>query len=177
MSAVQSGPIKNANATPVFTEEETLSISLQSLQADTESTVLKGSDDENETFEEDQYIENETSTMGEGFQEGALVAAKMQHHGSFFSIENRSQRISLLGHGPHGKKVVEMILQEEGEHGIVRFCQRWRAVFVESLKPTHLPHGWDILHRYPPTVTYFCENNLVTCYNICGCCLRNQLQR
>lgn len=57
-----------------------------------------------------------------------------------------SQRVSLLGHGPHGKKVVEILLDQEGEDGIVRFCQRWRAVFVESVKPDYLPSGWDISH-------------------------------
>lgn len=58
----------------------------------------------------------------------------------------QKQRASLLGHGPHGKKVVEMLLETEGDNGVLHFCQMWRSVFVESVKPTHLPAGWDILH-------------------------------
>ncbi|MCO5599117.1 hypothetical protein L7F22_053217 [Adiantum nelumboides] len=58
----------------------------------------------------------------------------------------QKQRVSLLGHGPHGKKVVQMIMESEGEDGIHRFCQMWRSVFVDAVKPTHLPAGWNILH-------------------------------
>lgn len=57
-------------------------------------------------------------------------------------------KLSLLGHGPHGKQVVEHILKEYGEEGICDFCQRWRQVFVEALHPRFLPAGWDIMHRY-----------------------------
>ncbi|KAI5079547.1 hypothetical protein GOP47_0005026 [Adiantum capillus-veneris] len=60
--------------------------------------------------------------------------------------KSQKQRVSLLGHGPHGKKVVQMILEREGEDGIDQFCQMWRSVFVEAVKPTHLPGGWNILH-------------------------------
>eukprot|EP00250_Pteridium_aquilinum_P000299 c10329_g1_i2 orf=186-1100(-) len=69
-----------------------------------------------------------------------------EHLGVLSSGRRQKQRDSLLGHGPHGKKVVEMLLETEGEDGIVQFCQMWRSVFVESVKPTHLPAGWDILH-------------------------------
>ncbi|XP_028808369.1 protein RRP6-like 3 isoform X1 [Neltuma alba] len=55
-------------------------------------------------------------------------------------------KLSLLGHGPHGKQVVEHLLKEYGEDGIRQFCQRWRQVFVESVKPRFLPAGWDINH-------------------------------
>ncbi|OWM79821.1 hypothetical protein CDL15_Pgr023233 [Punica granatum] len=56
-------------------------------------------------------------------------------------------KLSLLGHGPHGKQVVDHILQEYGEDGIREFCQRWRQVFVEAVQPRFLPAGWDIKHR------------------------------
>lgn len=85
--------------------------------------------------------------LGEG--EGFSMTEKTCSKGClevFSPSQKSSQRVSLLGHGPHGKKVVEILLQKEGEFGISRFCQRWRAVFVESVKPTHLPLGWDILH-------------------------------
>lgn len=61
-------------------------------------------------------------------------------------ISKRAQKISLLGHGPHGKRVVEKLLQEKGEDGIREFCQQWRVVFVEAVKPCFLPAGWDIHH-------------------------------
>jgi cobalt/nickel-transporting P-type ATPase D len=57
------------------------------------------------------------------------------------------QRLSLLGHGPHGKLVVEQLLEKSGEEGILHFCQKWREVFVEALHPKFLPGGWNIKHR------------------------------
>lgn len=59
-----------------------------------------------------------------------------------------NSKLSLLGHGPHGKQVVEHLLKEYGEDGIRQFCQRWRQVFVEALNPRFLPAGWDVKHRY-----------------------------
>lgn len=57
------------------------------------------------------------------------------------------KRLSLLGHGPHGKLVVEQLLEKYGEEGILEFCQKWRQVFVEALHPKFLPGGWNIKHR------------------------------
>lgn len=63
-------------------------------------------------------------------------------------------KISLLGHGPHGKQVVEFILKEYGEEGISEFCQRWRQVFVEALHPRFLPAGWNVMHRLESSRTF-----------------------
>ena len=57
-------------------------------------------------------------------------------------------KLSLLGHGPHGKQVVDHLLKEYGEDGIRQFSQRWRQVFVEAVHPRFLPAGWDVMHRY-----------------------------
>ncbi|KAE8734584.1 hypothetical protein F3Y22_tig00000738pilonHSYRG00006 [Hibiscus syriacus] len=57
-----------------------------------------------------------------------------------------NKKFSLLGHGPHGKQVVDHILNEFGEEGIRQFCQRWRQVFVEAVHPRFLPGGWDVMH-------------------------------
>ena len=57
-------------------------------------------------------------------------------------------KLSLLGHGPHGRQVVDHLVKEYGDDGIRQFCQRWRQVFVEALRPRFLPAGWDIMHRY-----------------------------
>lgn len=57
-----------------------------------------------------------------------------------------AKKLSLLGHGPHGKQVVEHLLNNYGEDGICQFCQRWRQVFVEAVHPRFLPAGWDIMH-------------------------------
>ncbi|KAM1010192.1 hypothetical protein ACFX2C_045699 [Malus domestica] len=62
------------------------------------------------------------------------------------SHRKRRSKMSLLGHGPHGKQVVDHLLKEYGEDGVSQFCQRWRQVFVESLHPRFLPAGWDITH-------------------------------
>ncbi|GAB2285279.1 hypothetical protein Dimus_019733 [Dionaea muscipula] len=57
-----------------------------------------------------------------------------------------NSKLSLLGHGPHGKQVVDYLLERYGEDGIRNFCQRWRQVFVDSVHPRYLPAGWDIMH-------------------------------
>ncbi|KAL5978635.1 hypothetical protein ACLOJK_029752 [Asimina triloba] len=62
------------------------------------------------------------------------------------SLCKYEKKLSLLGHGPHGKQVVEHLLKEYGEGGVRQFCQRWRQVFVEAVNPRHLPAGWDIMH-------------------------------
>ncbi|KAB2613614.1 hypothetical protein D8674_035930 [Pyrus ussuriensis x Pyrus communis] len=61
------------------------------------------------------------------------------------SHRKRRSKMSLLGHGPHGKQVVDHLLKEYGEDGISQFCQRWRQVFVESLHPRFLPAVVDHL--------------------------------
>ncbi|WCJ37567.1 Polynucleotidyl transferase ribonuclease H fold protein with HRDC domain [Euphorbia peplus] len=55
-------------------------------------------------------------------------------------------KVSMLGHGPHGKQVVDHILKQNGDDGIREFCKRWRQVFVEATHPRFLPGGWDIMH-------------------------------
>lgn len=57
-----------------------------------------------------------------------------------------NSKLSLLGHGPHGKQVVDHLLKEYGEDGIHQFCRRWRQVFVEAVHPCFLPAGWDVMH-------------------------------
>ncbi|KAL2938237.1 Protein RRP6-like 3 [Bienertia sinuspersici] len=57
-----------------------------------------------------------------------------------------NSKVSLLGHGPHGKEVVDYLLKNYGEDGIHSFCQRWREVFVDALHPRYLPVGWDVKH-------------------------------
>ncbi|CAL5403457.1 unnamed protein product [Camellia sinensis] len=59
-------------------------------------------------------------------------------------------KLSLLGHGPHGKQVVDHLLKGYGEDGISQFCQRWRQVFVEAVHPHFLPAGWDVMHSSLP---------------------------
>ena len=63
-------------------------------------------------------------------------------------LSEHNSKLSLLGHGPHGKRVVEYLLKEYGEDGIRAFCQRWRQVFVDAVNPRFLPGGWDVKHRY-----------------------------
>lgn len=61
--------------------------------------------------------------------------------------KNAEKKISLLGHGHHGKQVVELLLSNGGEEAINQFCQRWRQIFVEAVHPRYLPSGWNINHR------------------------------
>ncbi|KAL8474285.1 hypothetical protein ACS0TY_030930 [Phlomoides rotata] len=62
------------------------------------------------------------------------------------NISLKNDKMSLLGHGPHGKQVVTHLMKEFGEDGIREFCQRWRQVFVEAVHPRFLPGGWDVKH-------------------------------
>ncbi|CAH2059794.1 unnamed protein product [Thlaspi arvense] len=62
------------------------------------------------------------------------------------TLHQQNSKLSLLGHGPHGKQIVEYLLKEHGEDGVRDFCQRWRQVFVDSVHPRHLPGGWNVSH-------------------------------
>ncbi|KAM7271020.1 hypothetical protein ACFE04_030234 [Oxalis oulophora] len=62
------------------------------------------------------------------------------------ALPKHNAKLSLLGHGPHGKQVVDFLLSEYGEEGIGQFCQRWRQAFVEAIHPRFLPGGWDVTH-------------------------------
>ncbi|CAA6671929.1 unnamed protein product [Spirodela intermedia] len=76
--------------------------------------------------------------------DAGIVASSELHH---ITSSKRSKKVSLLGHGPHGKQVVEHLLKEQGDNGVLQFCQRWRQVFVDAIRPRFLPSGWDIMHR------------------------------
>ncbi|XP_078428553.1 polynucleotidyl transferase, ribonuclease H fold protein with HRDC domain-containing protein isoform X2 [Wolffia australiana] len=75
----------------------------------------------------------------------AISAGSAGH--SIATCNKISKKLSLLGHGVHGKQVVEHLLKEYGDDGVLQFCQRWRQVFVEAIQPRFLPSGWDIMHR------------------------------
>jgi cation-transporting P-type ATPase D len=67
-----------------------------------------------------------------------------------------NSKLSLLGHGPHGKQVVDHLQKEYSDDGIRQFCQRWRQVFVEAVHPRFLPAGWDVMHRCAPQYSCLC---------------------
>ncbi|XP_027170056.1 protein RRP6-like 3 [Coffea eugenioides] len=75
---------------------------------------------------------------------GATNLICSTYNGNFSS--KHQSKYSLLGHGPHGKLVVDHLLKEYGEDGILEFCQKWRQVFVDALHPRFLPAGWDVNH-------------------------------
>lgn len=84
---------------------------------------------------------------GDGTSEGdgATELNDTQCNGNMLHQQN--SKLSLLGHGPHGKQIVEYLLREFGEDGVRDFCQRWRKVFVDAVHPRHLPGGWNVSHR------------------------------
>lgn len=81
-----------------------------------------------------------------GPSNGTVELNHKKYDGTAQSKHN--SKLSLLGHGPHGKQVVNHLLKEYGEDAVRQFCQRWRQVFVEALQPRFLPAGWDVMHRY-----------------------------
>lgn len=78
-------------------------------------------------------------------EESSIVADDSGGDGN--TSHQQNSKLSLLGHGPHGKQVVEYLLREHGEDGVRDFCQRWRQVFVDTVHPRHLPGGWNVSHR------------------------------
>lgn len=88
---------------------------------------------------------NERNMNSEITRDGIYYDDKSTPNGSvdFRSTSKRKHKSkhSLLGHGPHGKQVVDRLLKESGEDGISQFCQRWRQVFVETVHPRFLPSG------------------------------------
>ncbi|KAK8943176.1 hypothetical protein KSP39_PZI009394 [Platanthera zijinensis] len=83
---------------------------------------------------------------GNGTTEQQIVESSQNCKSDLGYSSRQVNKISLLGHGHHGKEVVERLLKEHGEDGIGQFCQKWREVFVEALNPRFLPPGWDIMH-------------------------------
>ncbi|KAH0925586.1 hypothetical protein HID58_017842, partial [Brassica napus] len=77
-------------------------------------------------------------------EESSIVADDSGGDGN--TSHQQNSKLSLLGHGPHGKQVVEYLLREHGEDGVRDFCQRWRQVFVDTVHPRHLPGGWNVSH-------------------------------
>ncbi|KAL1216978.1 Protein RRP6-like 3 [Cardamine amara subsp. amara] len=99
-------------------------------------------------FEKNMNVESSTvaDDSGNGTSEGdgATELNDTQCNGN--TLHQQNSKLSLLGHGPHGKQIVEYLLREHGEDGVRDFCQRWRKVFVDAVHPRHLPGGWNISH-------------------------------
>ncbi|XP_024520048.1 protein RRP6-like 3 [Selaginella moellendorffii] len=76
----------------------------------------------------------------------AAVESPVVENGEPGKNPKKTHKISLLGHGLHGKKVVEKIWEGQGEDGIRDFIQRWRMVFVDAVHPGYLPTGWEVTH-------------------------------
>jgi cation-transporting P-type ATPase D len=100
-------------------------------------------------FEKIMTVERSTvvDDSGDGTSEGdgAKELNDTQCNGN--TLHQQNSKLSLLGHGPHGKQIVEYLLREHGEDGVRDFCQRWRKVFVDAVHPRHLPGGWNVSHR------------------------------
>ncbi|XP_071726113.1 protein RRP6-like 3 isoform X2 [Rutidosis leptorrhynchoides] len=99
-----------------------------------------------------EFNNNETETENTSILDPDVVGSSAKQNGYIGPSGNEgvfatcSSKLSLLGHGPHGKQVVDFLLKEHGEDGIREFCQRWRQVFVEAIHPRFLPAGWDVTH-------------------------------
>lgn len=122
-------------------EDLTLSQESSSLAVTMEDTT---SDHDSATFETD----NQQQASGAGTPaNGHLdVDPPIGYNSNQAISKNAEKKISLLGHGHHGKQVVELLLSNGGEEAINQFCQRWRHVFVEAVHPRYLPSGWNINH-------------------------------
>ncbi|GAB2256784.1 hypothetical protein Droror1_Dr00022843 [Drosera rotundifolia] len=107
---------------------------------DTEIIIL----DKDGAFEtNDALLQSDANCGGGHLPNGSVNPYRKSN--KTLSLKHNS-KLSLLGHGPHGKQVVEYLLDRYGEDGIRNFCQRWRQVFVDSVHPRYLPAGWDIMH-------------------------------
>ncbi|KAJ6686902.1 POLYMYOSITIS/SCLERODERMA AUTOANTIGEN-RELATED [Salix purpurea] len=108
---------------------------------DTISNKEMNSDENEASDTKDDYVGNidDSCEGGRGPLNGTARNDESAPH-------KNNLKLSLLGHGPHGKQVVDHILEEYGEDGIRQFCQRWRQVLVEAIHPRFLPAGWDVMH-------------------------------
>ena len=50
------------------------------------------------------------------------------------------------GHMWHGKAVVEKLVSQQGEGGLLLLTRRFREAFVSSVQPRHLPPSWAVEH-------------------------------
>ncbi|XP_023639722.1 protein RRP6-like 3 isoform X3 [Capsella rubella] len=89
-------------------------------------------------------VTDDSGDGGTSEGDGATELNDTQCNGNMLHQQN--SKLSLLGHGPHGKQIVEYLLREYGEDGVRDFCQRWRKVFVDAVHPRHLPGGWNVSH-------------------------------
>ena len=46
---------------------------------------------------------------------------------------------------PHGKKVVEHYMKQDG--GLLKLVKMWRQQFIETMEPKYLPDFWSIDHN------------------------------
>lgn len=111
-------------------------------------TIVSKCEDKAEVTE----AEEDLHLIERGDAECAGEEPSNQHIKSFVLPSARHTRRSihkesLLGHGPHGRQVVDILIDQAGDEGIRHFCQQWRTVFVDALQPAFLPPGWEISHR------------------------------
>ncbi|XP_020540579.1 protein RRP6-like 3 isoform X2 [Jatropha curcas] len=117
------------------------------------ATIYKDTNsDDTEISDEKEIHTGNVDDNCEGSPPKEIVDSNYPRHNG--SALPKNSKLSLLGHGPHGKQVVDHILKEYGEEGIREFCQRWRQVFVEATHPRFLPAGWDIMHRYVASLCF-----------------------
>lgn len=130
-----------------FEKKKGLNLKYSRGKEDSDFVAVEQNTDTEESFPGGGADANEESDKNtDGFPNGDVKYCYDGHEGITPPIHK--SKLSLLGHGPHGKQVVDYLLREHGDEGLRQFCQRWRQVFVEALRPRFLPAGWDIMHRY-----------------------------
>ncbi|KXZ46857.1 hypothetical protein GPECTOR_40g591 [Gonium pectorale] len=50
------------------------------------------------------------------------------------------------GHSWHGERVVRLAMERGGEEELLELIKRFRACFVEAVRPQHLPPAWGVDH-------------------------------
>ncbi|CAA7049550.1 unnamed protein product [Microthlaspi erraticum] len=99
---------------------------------------------ENHMNAESSVVDEDSGNGASGGDGAATELNDTQCNGN--TMHQQNSKLSLLGHGPHGKQIVEYLLKEHGDDGVRDFCRRWRKVFVDAVHPRHLPGGWDVSH-------------------------------
>uniref|UniRef100_A0A1J3HRD2 Exosome complex exonuclease rrp6 n=1 Tax=Noccaea caerulescens TaxID=107243 RepID=A0A1J3HRD2_NOCCA len=112
---------------------------------DTAGNSFAASYGENDMNAESSIVDEDSGNGASGGDGAATGLNDTQCNGN--TMHQQNSKLSLLGHGPHGKQIVEYLLKEYGDDGVRDFCRRWRKVFVDAVHPRHLPGGWDVSHR------------------------------
>ncbi|GLI59187.1 hypothetical protein VaNZ11_001019 [Volvox africanus] len=102
------------------------------------------------------------------------IAAKRSAATATASKEDNSRALDRWldsGHLWHGERVVKLAIQKGGEEELLHLVKRFRAAFVEAVRPQYLPPAWGVDHA---ALRDFGPYSVYSRYRNCGPKLHGQ---